>query len=340
MPRTHPHQAPRPTTWRSFLLGSRAVAALLVIVAVGPGLVVALRSTSDRDQVAPLALAALIALVLSYAAAELLIVRPLRRMSAVARRVRAGDLGARMGSPGRVSELQELASTLDDMVGTLEARTREAERAPEERAALVAALVSATEHERERIAGHVHDDAIQAMVAIGIRLCMLRSRIDDPEQEAILGELERTLEATIRRARTLLFELRPPALDRAGLRDALEELLGETFGDGTVWTLETRYDSEPVDATRVILYRIAQEALGNARRHAGAGRVEVVVETRDGGITTRIHDDGVGFDPVGIRPAPGHLGLTSMRERALVTGGTFRIESALGDGTTVEWWLP
>ncbi len=325
---------------RRLLLSSRAAAALLVAVAVGPALVVALQSSADRNDLAPLGLAALVALALSYAAAEWLIVRPLRRMSAVARRVREGDLAARMGQRGMVAELRELAATLDEMVVSLETRTFEAERASDERANLVAALVSATEDERERIAGEVHDDAIQAMVAVGIRLHMLRSRVDDPEQFAILDELARTVEATIGRARTLLFELRPPALDRSGLRQALDELLGETFDDETEWDLVTRYEAEPRDSTRVVLYRIAQEALDNAKRHSHAERVEVVVETHDGGITTRVTDDGVGFDPVVVRPLPGHLGITSMRERALVTGGTFRVDSAPGSGTTVEWWLP
>ena len=325
-------------------VGLRGTAAVLVVAAVAPVLVVALVVSGDGHQTSDyvaLALAGLVAIGLTYAAAEWLLIRPLRRVSAAAREIGAGNLDARMGTAGPVSEIVQLAVTLDDIVHTLAVRAEEAERAADDRARLVGALVTAGEDERERIAGEVHDDAIQAMVAVGIRLQMLRNRIDDPDTRELLDALEQTVEATIHRVRKLLFDLRPPALDRAGLRAVLEELLDETFGeDGVDWNLVTHFDTEPADSTRIVLYRIAQEALGNVRRHAGARHVEVVVEGRDDGFVTRVTDDGVGFDPELVRTASDHLGLTSMRERAVVTGGTFRIDSTVGDGTVLEWWLP
>lgn len=324
-------------------VGLRGIAAVLVVAAVAPVLVVAL-VVSDGHQTSDyvaLAVAGLVAIGLTYATAEWLLIRPLRRVSAAAREIGAGNLDARMGTAGPVSEIVQLAVTLDDIVHTLAVRAEEAERAADDRARLVGALVTAGEDERERIAGEVHDDAIQAMVAVGIRLQMLRNRIDDPATRELLDTLEQTVGATIHRVRKLLFDLRPPALDRAGLRAVLEELLEETFGeDGVDWNLVTHFDAEPPDSTRIVLYRIAQEALGNVRRHAGARHVEVVVEGRDHGFATRVTDDGVGFDPEVVRTVSDRLGLTSMRERAVVTGGTFRIDSTVGNGTVLEWWLP
>ena len=287
---------------RNLFAGLRGTAALAALVAVLPLLVVALIVTSDGQQDSDY-------VVLGVAGAV--------------------AVGLAYWAADRL------------VIRSLALRAEEAERASAERAQLVGALVRAAEDERERIAGEVHDDAIQAMVAVGIRLRMLGNRIEDPDQRELFESLEQTVETTIQRVRALLFELRPPALDRTGLREVLEELLDETFGeDGVDWNLVTRYDAEPSDATRIVLYRIAQEALDNVRRHARATRVEVVVEGRDPGIATRVTDDGIGFDLEAVTAGSGHLGLTSMRERAAITGGTFRIESARGDGTVLEWWLP
>ena len=89
------------------------------------------------------------------------------------------------------------------------------------------------------------------------------------------------------------------------------------------------------------LYRIAQEGVANARKHAHAGHVMVRVASRDDGVTIVIEDDGVGFDASVIRePLPGHLGLTTMVERAELLGGWCRVTSGPGSGTRVECWLP
>ena len=90
----------------------------------------------------------------------------------------------------------------------------------------------------------------------------------------------------------------------------------------------------------MIAYRIAQEALGNVRKHARAARVECSVQAVDDGILTRIADDGVGFDSLRTRPIAGHLGLVSMRERAEMAGGWLRITSTPGTGCRVEFWIP
>jgi len=90
-----------------------------------------------------------------------------------------------------------------------------------------------------------------------------------------------------------------------------------------------------------VVYRIVQEALTNTRKHARARRVDLLVESTDGGVRVRIADDGVGL-PEGQsdRSAPGHMGLSAMRERAEMAAGWWRIESAPGRGTVVEFWVP
>jgi len=91
----------------------------------------------------------------------------------------------------------------------------------------------------------------------------------------------------------------------------------------------------------VILYRIAQEALVNVRKHAHATTVDIALEEGVEGYTLQVKDDGVGFEPSEISdPSLGHIGLTSMRERASLAAGWFRIESAGGSGTVAEAWIP
>jgi signal transduction histidine kinase len=105
--------------------------------------------------------------------------------------------------------------------------------------------------------------------------------------------------------------------------------------------VEDRLELERPSELRVVLYRMAQEALNNVHKHADAKTVHVLLEHRRGGYLLRINDDGVGFTaPASLRSERGHLGLTSMRERAAMAGGTCRLESLPGAGTTVEFWVP
>jgi PAS domain S-box-containing protein len=199
----------------------------------------------------------------------------------------------------------------------------------------------AQEAERRRIAADLHDDPIQVMSAVDMRLQMLAAypdRVDVAEIQA----LEADVRAAIERMRSMLFELRPVALEREGLVAALT-LYAEHAAATTGWTWEVdgRIDDEPDEDMQALLYRIAQEAIQNARKHADATRVRVDVATAGDGVRLRVHDDGSGFDAdLATTPEPGHLGLTAMQESAELAGGWIRVSSAPGSGTTVDCWLP
>jgi signal transduction histidine kinase len=164
----------------------------------------------------------------------------------------------------------------------------------------------------------------------------------DPAQRQSVDQLETTVQQAIGRLRHLLFELRPPALDREGLASALRLYLQAMREEsGTQAVLTDRLVHEPPLDARVALYRVAQEALANVRKHAKARNVEVLLDERDRGVSVRIRDDGRGFAPhEAERHRPGHLGLTAMRERTQTMGGWLRLDSAPGSGTTVEFWMP
>jgi signal transduction histidine kinase len=214
-----------------------------------------------------------------------------------------------------------------------------AERASRERGKLLAHIVEAQEDERRRIAVDVHDDYLQSLTAVRMQLERLRDGIDSPEQRESASRLVQDVSATTERMRSLVFDLRPPALDWAGVASALRLYLEETqerFGIG--FQLDSRLDEEPPPEVRLIAYRIAQEAITNVVKHAQASSIEVALAARDGGLHTTIRDDGRG-----VESAPSSsrsFGLAAMRERAEAAGGWWRIDSTPGAGTTVEFWLP
>lgn len=232
------------------------------------------------------------------------------------------------------------SSTIARDVTQLKAQA-ELERDLDERRALLAHLVAAGEDERSRIAGDIHDDSIQAITAAGMRLQILRRKLEDPEQLELLDDLEQVIQLSIERLRHLLFDLRPPVLDNDGLSAAVEMYLQDA-GQGSKirYELENKLRSQPSSQTRTILYRIIQEALVNVRKHSDATTTTVYLQEREGGYFARVVDDGVGFAADEAKPVAGHLGLAAMRERVTLAGGWIRIESEPGRGTTIEVWMP
>jgi signal transduction histidine kinase len=201
--------------------------------------------------------------------------------------------------------------------------------------------VHAQEEERRAIASDIHDDSIQSMFAVGLRLFALREGLHDAAQIEQLDRLQQNVQQSTDRLRHLLFELRPAALDEGGLAAALRQYLDAMKQETTIEVeLKAALERNPASETQVIAYRIAQEALANVRKHARARRVECAVSLVDDGILTRIADDGVGFDGSRNGSVPGHLGLIAMRERAEMAGGWFRITSSAGQGSVVEYWIP
>jgi PAS domain S-box-containing protein len=210
-----------------------------------------------------------------------------------------------------------------------------------QRQRLFARLIAAQEEERLRIASDIHDDTIQAMTATSLRMQQLRRHLSDPEQRELLTRLEDAVRESITRLRRLMFDLRPAALDRSGLAAAMRELLERIEDESHIgFVLDNHIEVEPAGDVRTALYRIAQEALTNVRKHSAASTVRVDLRTVGGGCRVRIEDDGHGFAVDGADSKPGHLGLVSMRERAQIAGGWWSIKCPASLGTVVEFWIP
>jgi signal transduction histidine kinase len=176
------------------------------------------------------------------------------------------------------------------------------------------------------------------MTAADMRAQMIVQRLDDPDLRGEVEELRGVIHSAVERLRHLLVELRPPALDREGLAAALHAWAGDAEPTPSI---EDGLTEEPPLETQAILFRIAQEAIANARKHAGANRIEVSIAEEDGGVRLVVSDDGTGFDRgVIVVPEPGHIGLPTMVERAELAGGHCEIESDAGHGTSVRAWIP
>ncbi|GAA2984771.1 sensor histidine kinase [Streptosporangium longisporum] len=196
-------------------------------------------------------------------------------------------------------------------------------------------ILTAREEERRRLRRDLHDGLGHALtdMAMSINMARISLRTAPASADRLLLELRGGMDAVSQEIRDLVYGLRPPTLDELGLAGAVRALAQE---GGPRITVEAEGDlSDLPAAAEVAAYRIAQEALTNVRKHAGAGHA-VVSLRRAESLTVRVRDDGAGL-PAGPRSG---IGLLSMRERAAELGGTCVIEAAPGGGTVVEAVLP
>jgi PAS domain S-box-containing protein len=219
---------------------------------------------------------------------------------------------------------------------------QEVEELAEQRRRLLSRLVEAQEEERAKIAEDVHDDSVQALAAVDLRLGLLRRQLG--EDHALAESAEKAHDAVAHataRLRHLLFDLESPARDRE-LTAALDAAAQLVFEDtGVSWSIRGDRGADLPVASRITAYRVVKEALVNVRKHAGATHVEITVEHVDEGVLVTVRDDGVGLDEelAERRAAEGHHGLSNMRDRVSVAGGRFLVHSLEG-GTQVTLWLP
>jgi len=216
----------------------------------------------------------------------------------------------------------------------------ELRKSAEDRSRLLAHIVQAQEEERRRIADDIHDDSVQVMTAVALRLATLRRR-HGTELDPLLLNLEHDVRQSITRLRHLMFVLRPPALEAHGIAAALHAFLTQITSDaGLEYTLDDRLPVEPEPEARTVVYRIAQEAVSNVCKHARAHRIDVVLGEAGGAVLVEIRDDGCGFDTSATQKVPpGRIGLLVMRERAELSGGSFAVESRPGAGTAVRYTI-
>ncbi len=207
---------------------------------------------------------------------------------------------------------------------------------------LAARLLHAQEEERRRIAREMHDDWAQRLVLLGIDVAKLEKDLGHPDKALpLLHAMQEQLVALSRDMHALSRQLHPSILDDLGLVEALRsECAGFSRREGiTVTYLADEVPSALPKDVPLCVYRIGQEALRNAAKHAAVDRVWVSLNVMDTELVLRVRDEGVGFDVKSPHAQPG-LGLSGMEERARLIQAQFAVLSATGRGTTVEVRVP
>jgi signal transduction histidine kinase len=268
------------------------------------------------------------------------IVRPLQALGSQAERVAWGDFEATGTPVGGVEEIEDLRRTLDQMARRIQSYQRGMHD-------YIAAMTQGQEEERRRLARELHDETVQALVALGHQVEMAQKLLSsDPQQAAgRLAEVQVLLADTVEGIRRFSRDLRPIYLEDLGFLPALEMLAREADRQGGLrvhLVTDGLVRRLPPDL-ELAAYRIAQEALNNVTQHAGAANAWVEVRFESSRLILAVRDDGQGFEAPDLPDAlarQGRFGLMGIQERAMLYGGQMALRSAPGGGTEVTVKLP
>jgi signal transduction histidine kinase len=259
------------------------------------------------------------------------IILPLQKLESQAVDLAWGKYETIMEPVGGIPEVQHLQMELVDM-------SQKLKTAQDGLHDYIGAITSAQEDERNRLARELHDDTIQAVIALKQRVHIVKKSTKAQKEHDALSELETLASETIENLRRLTRALRPIYLEDLGLVTALEMLARETSENHSLVVDFRRTGDERrlPHEVELSLYRIMQEALNNAAKHSHATKAWLNISFKSSEIQMEVSDNGGGFT-VPISPtefAPnGHFGLLGMHERADLIGAKLEIESALGEGT-------
>jgi two-component system, NarL family, sensor histidine kinase UhpB len=269
-----------------------------------------------------LAMTLLITLVLMRRA-----VAPLVHLTDLMRRVDPLHPGERIPAPRAASEVSVLTEAFNDMLDRLEAERRDSLRR----------ALSERESERRRVAHELHDEIGQNLTALALQLDRLHKRAPAELRDEI-ADMRAAVLSSVEDVRGVVRTLRPEALDALGLPAALTSLAaGLTQRTGIRIIRRLQRDLPPLaDDQQLVVYRVAQESITNAIRHAHAGCIEIALTARDDVVELTVVDDGVGIDE-DAAAGGGDGGIRGMRERALSTGGNLVVRRRSdGPGTEVR----
>ena len=245
-----------------------------------------------------------------------------------------------MRHPSRGASLG-VATVMRDVAQRVEAE-RSLRELSEQRRELLARLIVAQEEERGRIASDVHDDSLQVLAALDLRLRSLSGRLTT-HQPALLRDLDATvveLRAAMQRLRHLVFDLDSPVA-HMGLDAVLTTAAQHIFEGCEVRVEVVAPDTDALsEELRITTYRIVREALVNVRKHARASRVLIELSLAPGELQILVRDDGRGLEETALEAKAGHRGVSGMRDRASAAGGTLQLGQATGSGAELRVVLP
>jgi PAS domain S-box-containing protein len=243
----------------------------------------------------------------------------------------------RVGEPGRFDD--EHQRLLDAFAASAATGVATARSMAEER---LQNTIDAAEQERGRWARELHDETLQSLAVLRMRLSSALREEGPDELHETGREAVQQIDDEIVKLRRLITELRPASLDTIGLEAALRALADQHRQAAGLrieceFELPREREERPAPIIETAVYRLVQEALNNVSKHSMADRAELTVRTSGSLIEIEIFDDGVGFEPNLVQEG---FGLVGMRERAALLGGKLRIESTRGSGTQVHAQIP
>jgi signal transduction histidine kinase len=207
---------------------------------------------------------------------------------------------------------------------------------------LSASIMTNQEKERAYLARELHDELGQVLTALRMEAVWIRNRVQDSDANASARALTmcKLIDTTIEEVRGLAIRLRPGVLDHLGLVEAIEWYTTD-FEKRSHITCVFKHENGPEIRGNIATaaYRVTQEALTNVARHASASRVKVTMSFSGDELKITIKDNGKGFDPESLGAADG-LGMANMRERAILVGGRFDVQSRLRGGTRICFTVP
>ncbi len=306
--------------WRIFSLNAAVMTVAALLLLFTPVTV----STTARATETAIVLAGMVVTLIANAALLRVGLRPLARLTRVMTTIDLLRPGTRLVAEGR-----------GEVAGLIEAFNTMLERLETERATSAARALSAQEAERHRIAQELHDEIGQTLTAVLLDL----KRIADSAPPGVGGQLRQAQDSTrnsLDELRRIARRLRPGVLEELGLASALRALATEftTVGMSVRRKVGADVPALSKDA-ELVVYRVAQEGLTNAARHAKAEHVDLCLERIGShGVRLMVRDDGRG-----LRGAPEGAGIRGMRERALLVGGLLTVQSEESGGTTVKLYV-
>jgi signal transduction histidine kinase len=266
------------------------------------------------------------------------VIQPIQDLEQKAARLARGDFQAIREPVGGIEEIRRLQAGLKHMAEDLQS-------AQSALRSYIGSITAGVENERRNLARELHDDTLQSLIALNQRVQMAALKADDNDERVSLRQVQERVEGTISGLRRLVRGMRPIYLEELGLASSLEMLANETSAEANVpvnFSLKGEPQRLNADA-ELALYRMAQEGLHNAVRHAQASNIELELDFLGESLRLIIRDNGCGFAFPEAHEAfarHGHFGLLGLQERAELIGAHLRIESGIGTGTQIEVVFP
>jgi two-component system sensor histidine kinase UhpB len=309
-----------PLLWRVFLINACLMVGAVLVLLFSPA-TVSFPVAEHEVVVAVLGLLCLLAI-------DLVLLRsymtPLQELTTTMAQVDLLEPGARVHASTATPEVRVVGEAFNRML----------ERLEEDRRLGAEGALAAQERERLRVSRELHDGVGQRLTGALLRLQSVEGRVP-ADVRADLTEIRAEVRSSLEDVRETARRLRPEALEQLGLTSALVALCRDLGGASGVSITRhlTGRDDDLGEEMEVAIYRVAQESLTNVVRHAEANQAIVTLARRNGELVLSVIDDGRGFDVEAVTPG---VGLTGMRERALLAGARLKIVSRPGDGTEVR----